>query len=96
MCLIEALRQRDSIGPRPRIFRWRATVGTPSGWHDTAILVAADEYLAANLCRIRPGTGSNRPTTSCETLLGTIVKSSPSRRDSQAARPEPLSSKAQI
>jgi hypothetical protein len=46
LCLVEELRQRDSIGSGPRIFRWRATGGTPSGWHDEAILVAADECLA--------------------------------------------------
>ena len=62
LCLIEALRQRDSIGPRPRIFRWRATVGTPSGWHDTAIrgdtAVEISESDAVPHCRRR----GNRPT----------------------------------
>jgi hypothetical protein len=87
LCLIEALQQRDSIRPRPRIFRWRATGGTPSGWHDTTILVAADACLVDKSVSDAAWDWFKWATTSRETVFGTIAKSSPSRRDSQAARP---------
>jgi len=93
--LIEALRKRDSIGSRPRIFRWRDWRNT-SGWHDKAILVAADECLAGKSVSDAAWDWFKRAGLEPRDGIWHYYKELAQQARFAGCRPEPLSSKARI